>query len=152
MGWDRYDTAPAVEAMNDLYRNELRLWLNLFQPSAKLIQRVRAGSKLRRRYDLPHTPLDRLAAWETDDATVRTRLAALLKLRQGLDPFELSRQIDRKLDRLYALAHTSEPQGSAKPSIAAGYILGGATPWPRVTFLNCLTGGPGQLLGVASIG
>src|SRR5256884_4277482 len=106
MGWDRYDTAPAVEAMNDLYRNELRLWLNLFQPSAKLIQRVRVGSKLRRRYDLPRTPLDRLAAWEADDATVRTRLAALLKLRQGLDPFELSRQIHRKLDRIYALAHT----------------------------------------------
>ncbi len=106
MGWDHYDTAPAVEAMNDLYRNELRLWLNLFQPSAKLIKKVRVGSKLRRRYDLPRTPLDRLTAWETDDATVRTRLAALLKLRQGLDPFELSRQIDRKLDRIYALAHT----------------------------------------------
>ena len=106
MGWDRYDTAQAVEAMNDLYRNELRLWLNLFQPSAKLIKKVRVGSKLRRRYDLPRTPLDRLAAWEADDATVRTQLAALLKLRQGLDPFELSRPIDRKLDRIYALAHT----------------------------------------------
>ena len=106
MGWDRYDTPQAVEAMNALYRNELRLWLNLFQPSAKLIKKVRVGSKLRRRYDLPRTPLDRLAAWEADEATVRTQLAALLKLRQGLDPFELSRQIDRKLDRIYALAHT----------------------------------------------
>lgn len=49
MGWDRYDTPEVVETMNDLYRNELRRWLNLFQPSAKLIQRVRVGSKLRRR-------------------------------------------------------------------------------------------------------
>jgi len=110
MGWDRYDTPEAVAAMNDLYRNELRLWLNLFQPSAKLIKKVRAGSKLRRRYDLPRTPLDRLEAGEADEAsceaTVGTQLAALMKLRQGLDPFELSRQIDRKLQGIYALAHT----------------------------------------------
>src|SRR5438874_11476487 len=106
MGWDRYDTPQAVEAMNALYRNELRLWLNLFQPSGKLIKKVRVGSKLRRRYDLPCTPLDRLGAGEADEGTVRTPVAALLKVRQGLDPFELSRQIDRKLQAIYALAHT----------------------------------------------
>lgn len=106
MGWDRYDTPEAVEAMNDLYRNELRLWLNLFQPSAKLVKKVRVGSTLRRRYDLPCTPLDRLVAEHADEAAVPTQLAALLKLRQGLDPFELSRQIDRKLQGIYAFAHT----------------------------------------------
>jgi transposase InsO family protein len=107
MGWDRYDTPEAVEAMNDLYRNELRRWLNLFQPSAKLIKRVRVGSKLRRRYDLPRTPMDRLAACEAAaDSAVGRQLAALKKLREGLDPFELSRQIDRKLHRIYALART----------------------------------------------
>ena len=99
--------------MNDLYRNELRLWLNLFQPSAKLMKKVRVGSKLRRRYDLPRTPLDRLAC-EEDDAEITQQVAALRKLRQGLDPFELSRQIDHKLQRIYALAHTrSNPQVSA---------------------------------------
>ena len=108
MCWDRYDTPQAVEAMNDLYRNELRQWLNLFQPSAKLIKRVLVGSMLRRRYDVPRTPLDRLAECETDDATVGRQLAALKKLREGLDPFELSRQIDRKLHRIYALAHTRQ--------------------------------------------
>jgi len=83
--------------MNGLYRNELRLCLNLFQPSAKLIKRVRVGSKLRRPYDLPRTPLDRLQAEHVDEATVSGQLAALRKLRQDLDPFQLSRQIDRKL-------------------------------------------------------
>lgn len=106
MGWDRYDTPEAVEAMNDLYRNELRLWLNFFQPSAKLMKKVRVGSKLRRRYDLPRTPLDRLVAEKSNEAAVRTRCADLMKVRQGLDPFELSRQIDRKLHAIYALAHT----------------------------------------------
>jgi hypothetical protein len=48
LGWERYDTAPAVEAINDLYRHELRRWLNLYLPSVKLVQKVRVGSKLRR--------------------------------------------------------------------------------------------------------
>jgi transposase InsO family protein len=108
MGWDRYDTPQAVEAMNDLYRHELRLWLNLFQPSAKLLKKVRVGSKLRRRYDLPRTPLDRLQAEQEKEATMCRQLAALVQLRQAQDPFELSLQIDRKLQRIYALAHTRQ--------------------------------------------
>lgn len=39
MGWDRYDTREAVDAMNNLYKNELRLFMNLFMPSMKLIQK-----------------------------------------------------------------------------------------------------------------
>jgi len=89
MGWDRYDTLEAVEAMNDLYRNELRWWLNLFQPSA--MKKVRVGSRLCRRYDLPRTPLDRLVAEEADGPVDGSRSAALVKLRQGL----VGRQIVR---------------------------------------------------------
>jgi len=106
MGWDRYDTPQTVEAMNDLYRHELRLWLNLFQPSAKLLKKVRVGSQLRRRYDLPHTPLDRLQAEQAGEPSESAQLAALVQLRPGLDPFQLSRQIDRKLQAIYALAQT----------------------------------------------
>jgi hypothetical protein len=47
-----------------------------------------------------------LVAEKANEAAVRTQLAALVKLRQGLDPFELSRQVDRKLHAIYALAHT----------------------------------------------
>jgi hypothetical protein len=85
---------------------EIQAVLNLFQPSAKLMKKVRVGSKLRRRYDLPRTPLDRLVAEPAGEAAARARCTVLVKLRQGLDPFELSRQIDRKLHAIYALAHT----------------------------------------------
>jgi hypothetical protein len=37
IGWDRFDTPAAVSLLNDLYQNELRLMMNLFQPSVKLI-------------------------------------------------------------------------------------------------------------------
>ncbi len=30
LGWERYDSTAVVEAINDLYRHELRLWMNLY--------------------------------------------------------------------------------------------------------------------------
>ena len=48
LGWSRYDSPPAVEAIKDLYRQELRLWLNLYLPSVKLLRKQRVGSQVRR--------------------------------------------------------------------------------------------------------
>ncbi len=102
LGWDRYDSAEAVEAINDLYRNELRLWLNLYLPSVQLVKKVRVGSKLRRVYDAPQTPLERVARSAQADAA---QVAALQQLRQNLNPFQLAKTIDRKLERIYRLAN-----------------------------------------------
>lgn len=101
LAWDRYDTPEAVEAINDLYRNELRLWMNLFQPSVKLLRKIRVGSKLRRKYSPAQTPLDRALGSGVMEAQPAAELRAL---RQRLDPFELARTIDRQLERIYALA------------------------------------------------
>ena len=106
MGWDRYDSDEALEAINDLYCHEWRLWMNLFQPSVKLVKKVRVGSRLKRIYESPRTPLDRLM--ELGGAN-HQRLAQLRKLRDRLDPFELSETIDRKLERIYRLARNPRP-------------------------------------------
>ncbi|MBI4455426.1 MAG: hypothetical protein HY644_05950 [Acidobacteria bacterium] len=37
LGWDRYDSLDAVKAINQLNEKELRLLLNLYIPSVKLI-------------------------------------------------------------------------------------------------------------------
>ena len=62
LGYLRYDSPQALDAINDLYHPELRILQNLFLPSMKLSEKVRVGSKLRRRYDKPLTPLERLLA------------------------------------------------------------------------------------------
>ena len=102
LGWERYDTPEAVEAINDLYHQELRLWLNLFLPSVKLVKKVRVGSKVRRVYDGPRTPLERVRACPQAD---RERVAQLENLRKQLDPFQLAKRIERKLERIYRLAN-----------------------------------------------
>jgi len=100
IGWDRYDTPEAVQAMNDLYVHELRLYMNLFQPSVKLRERVRKGSRRTRRYGPPLTALDRLLEMPNID---RTKLEPLVQLRARLDPFALSATIRRKLARIWTL-------------------------------------------------
>jgi transposase InsO family protein len=102
LGWERYDTHEAVAAINDLYRHELRIWLNLFLPSVKLLKKVRVGSKVRRVYDGPRTPFERVRACPQAD---RVLVARLEELRKSLDPFQLARVIDRKLERIYRLAN-----------------------------------------------
>jgi transposase InsO family protein len=114
LGWDRYDTAEAVEAINDLYRHELRLWLNLFLPSVKLVRKVRVGSRVRRVYDGPRTPFERVRQCPQADQEQVTRLE---ELRKHLDPFQLARLIERKLERIYRLADRRLSPKAVKGSV-----------------------------------
>ena len=102
LGWERYESRTAVEAMNDLYRHELRLWLNLYLPSVKLRKKVRVGSKVRRVYDAPQTPLERVQA---SASAHPDQLAALKKLRASLDPFQLGTAIEQKIEAIYEMAN-----------------------------------------------
>ena len=101
IGWDRYDSTAAVQLLNDLYRHELRLMMNLFQPSVKLMRKERVGAKLKRCYDVPRTPLERLQAYPDADPK---SVARLIALRDTTDPFALAKTIDDKLVRIYELA------------------------------------------------
>ena len=101
-GWDRYDTVALQKTMNDLYKNELSLMMNLFQASVKLVEKVRVGSKVTRRYDTAQTPLDRLVAYHKDKP-LPLAVQKLLALRDNLDPFELSEHIEQKLAHIERL-------------------------------------------------
>lgn len=102
LGWDRYDTQEAVDAMNDLYRNELRLFMNLFMPSMKLLRKERIGSKVKRVYDTPQTPFERVIASKHGDPV---KITELTKLYNALNPFDLIETIEKKLDRLSKLTN-----------------------------------------------
>lgn len=117
MGWHRYDTQLAVDAMNDLYRNEWGLLTNLFLPSVKLNYKIRRGSKLKRVHHAPKTPLDRLLKSEFGD---RTKLEQLRQFRERLDPFELSKAVDRKLQAIWKLASHGPIKPAPTPYVPAG--------------------------------
>src|SRR6266850_7188539 len=106
-GYVRYDTPAALAAINALYHNELRLLQNLFLPSVKLVRKERVGARLRRRYDAPRTPLERVLTCADVD---RAKVDALVALRDRLDPFALAETIARQLEAIFALAdHRRSP-------------------------------------------
>lgn len=112
LGYVRYDSPAAQAAIHALYRGELRLFQNFFLPSVKLMRKERVGSRVRRRYDAPRTPLERVLACPEVRPDVA---AAFQRQRAGLDPFALARAIEHQLERIYALAN---PRHSAPPSSA----------------------------------
>ena len=116
VGWERIDTAQAVELLNELYRNEWRWMMNLFQPSVKLLRKERTGARVRRVYDTPATPLDRLLRDNQGDAA---RLAELVARRDRLDPFTLSDRIEHMIARVHQAArHTAQPATSTSAALA----------------------------------
>lgn len=97
VGYARYDTEKEVQIMNALY-DELRLYVNFFQPSAKLLSKERRGAKVTKRYDKPITPYQRLLESQDVDETMKD---ALRQTYEALNPAELKRRIDalkRKLE------------------------------------------------------
>jgi hypothetical protein len=135
LGWQRYDTAEALQMINSLYE-KLRIFQNLFQPSMKLSRKIRKGSRVVRRYDQPATPLERVLQL----AEKTSQLQALKSLAKNTDPFELSRHIDQQLDRLYNLKAEQSPlrerasltkpkSGPDKPSLPRPKIGSGWRNW-----------------------
>lgn len=139
IGWDRYDSPEALHAMNAL-NDELRIFQNLFQPSMKLVMKVRKGSRLIRRYDTPRTPFERvLECAEADPA----RVAVLRERLQRTDPFALSRRIDQHLERLYHLATRNpaaprERSPLPRASRPSDHAQPRRSPWQTWTFSKSL--------------
>jgi hypothetical protein len=102
LGYLRYDSPSAQKAINELYQNELRILQNLFLPSMKLMKKTRIGSKLKRRYDQPQTPLERLIACPQADPV---KVQQLKGLREKTDPFQLAKRMEQKLERIYQMAN-----------------------------------------------
>lgn len=124
LGWARFDSPAVLDAVNDLYRNELRLWMNFFQPNVKLIKKERIGSRLVRKYGTAQTPLDRALSSPEVSEEIK---AALREQRATLDPFVLAAKIDAKLERIRSLANT---QLSPKPRSSRKQFWGDSPPAP----------------------
>ena len=100
VGHLRYDTEEEIQLMNGLYKGELRLYKNFFQPVMKLKEKIRVKGKLHRRYDTPKTPYHRLMESEHLPETTKSKLQTIYR---SLNPAQLKRDIDEKLDKLYKI-------------------------------------------------
>lgn len=100
LGYLRYDTEEELSIIRALHRNELRMYKNFFQPVMKLLRKERVNGKIKRIYDKPKTPHNRLI--ESGQVS-KEREEELRETYLSLNPAELKRRIDRKLSELIRL-------------------------------------------------
>jgi hypothetical protein len=93
VGYDRLESQEQFALLTSIYQ-DLRLYVNFFQPVLKLISKKRIGNKSVRKYDTARTPYQRII--EREDIPV-ARKAHLLNLYLQLNPVELRERIDEKV-------------------------------------------------------
>jgi Integrase core domain len=99
VGYDRYSGPIAGQVLAHLY-GAVRLYVNHFQPSFKLVEKTRCGAKVTKRYDKPATPCDRLLGHDAVSVEIKE---ALREQRAKLDPVALLHAIREAQSALAAL-------------------------------------------------
>src|SRR3989338_5802474 len=103
LDYRRFENQKMVELLNDLYKYEWRLYHNFFLPSVKLIEKERLRSKVVKKHDKPKTPYQRVLDADSIDVSIPAK-HKLTQLFQDLNPFDLKKIIDKKIDKILNLA------------------------------------------------
>lgn len=99
IGYQRYESPQALALLELIYA-DLCLLINFFQPTMKLLETHRVGSKVRKKYDSAQTPYQRVrASSEVNQATKDL----LSQLYLSLNPLALQARIDNHLHQLWSL-------------------------------------------------
>jgi hypothetical protein len=101
LGYGRYDTLQQLTAINDLYRNELRLYNNFFLPVMKIKSKEKINNSVcRKEYDQAKTPHHRLM---DSDQISDEQKRKLHDLYLTLNPVQLKKSIDAKILKIKKL-------------------------------------------------
>lgn len=105
VGYDRFVGERAYRQLTELYR-ALRLYVNCFQPSMKLLCKQREGKKVRYVYDPAKTPLQRLL--QSGVVPVQKQ-QELTEVAQALDPIRLLQQLEQLQQAVFRCAVGCSP-------------------------------------------
>lgn len=126
VGYRRLEGLAAAEALTRLYAAS-RLFVNFFQPSFKLKEKIRTGSRVTKRYHAPETPCARLLASDAVSEATKERLRSAVVT---LDPLRLLDEIRTMqhhiTDVALGQAHQVVPQRNADLDV---FLRGLATAW-----------------------
>ena len=107
LGYGRYGEIQLVELVNDLHENAWLPLRNNFTPVMKLGEKTRVGSKVKKKYDTPQTPCDRLLKCPKVSVEIKKELRSK---REQLDPLELAEEIEIKLKAIHKIIDRIEEQ------------------------------------------
>jgi len=130
LGYLRYDTEEELAIIRDLYRNELRLYKNFFQPVMKLVSKERIGGRIKRRYGTPMTPYQNLAQSKQLSKEAGERL---MQAYLPLNPATLKREIDTRINKLIQTheakdaTHRTNLHRHTEPRMVTSFMIQQAT-------------------------
>ena len=105
VGYDHLVGEHAYRQLTELYR-ALRLYVNCFQPSMKLLSKERDGKKIRCVYDPAKTPLQRLLL---SGVLLLQKQQELTEVAQALDPVRLLHQLELLQQAVFRCAAGCSP-------------------------------------------
>ena len=106
VGYGRFTTAAQCELLRELYRATAD-FRNFLQPAIKLKEKVRVGGKVRRVYEEPRTPYQRLLELGELKPKQKRELEARY---QALNPVKLRRRIEQLRAQLFDLLQKESEQ------------------------------------------
>jgi len=98
IGYDRIDDLSCVEILNRIYREYWNPLQNFFLPAMKLERKTRIGSRIKKTYDQPRTPYERVME---SDALTEEKKTELRGRFERLDPFTLQEGLEKELKLLF---------------------------------------------------
>ena len=98
--YDRLDADSLIPLMNDIYKNYWNILHNYFLPSFKLESKTRIGGKIKKKYEKPKSPAQRLIESADTKPYYKKQLHHNLKT---IDPVALKQELENKLKKFYML-------------------------------------------------
>ena len=107
LGYGRYDDLELKALVDDLYANAWLPLRNYFTPVMKLVEKTGEGSKVKKKYDKPKTPCERLLSCPKVSEKKKRELR---EIRRTLDPIDLAGSIEQKLAEIYQRVEQMETE------------------------------------------
>ncbi len=136
VGYGRLEGIAGAAALARLY-SASRPFVNFFQPSFKLLDKRRVGSRISKRYRTPETPCSRLLSSDSIEEATKQRLRAVLLTLDPLRLLDEIRTVQKHLAGLadeqmsYALPHRDADLDRFLRSLATAWEEGEVRPTHR---------------------
>lgn len=111
VGYRRFDTTRELRLLNDIYA-VLRLYKNFCLPTIRLQSKIRVEGRIKRVYDQPTTPYQRLMASSQIDRKTKRQLRSVY---ESLNPAALFRRLTELREQLEEVS-AGKSEGFGKPS------------------------------------
>lgn len=99
-GYERMDDPVLVGLMNEIYRAYWNPLMNYFTPVLKLASKERIGGRVKKKYDKPKTPYNRLLECPYVPRDKKGRLKEAFR---GKNPIYLKKEMDKKIKAFFQI-------------------------------------------------